>query len=742
MNSIATKTNLSQGRVISITSSIFKAVHACSVLSAIQLTGQLFRLSCLEAWTLRHVNYSGDGVNNTSFFCKGIPRSQKKGHVSVLCKSDANFCVSGWLEAPMLGADALICLSSSVMPLNSPSIMSIDLSLDRLRILIAHLPPYTRPTCHIAGTNGKGSVAALISTILQSSPSLKVGRYNSPHLLSIYDCITINNIPVSPTSYNAAHTEVANKDLEKGTKLTSFEMLTLTALRVFEREQVDVAVVEVGMGGRLDATNIIPDKAILVSALTAVDLDHQFFLGDTVGKIATEKAGIARKGRPFVLGFQHAEQVVVSVTKVVDDVGAVLIPAIKVLKRDWDTTIDGPTPQPFSLLSSLLSQSPPPQPIQISLPCFSSPLRALLPLHGAHQLDNLGTALTVINALLTDPSCQQRFNDKITFESVARGIKKTEWPGRLSFHTVHLPPSLNEPQPPPPPFLVLADGAHNPASAKTLGTYITHLLSQTFLSTQQIPEYAQRPKPICIHVNITYILALSHSPPKTPSQTLSPLIPLRIPISTAGFGHIEVSMTVSVALLRFTPPEGMPWIKCVPPTELKAVLSGLIPDNNIWIAPDGPEEKTLENALRWAAAKRKENEREGVEQANLVILAGSLYLVADFYRFLESLWCIWFIQKIHNKKTPSERQIVFILATGIMGKPQNNSRKHESDALRNIGITVIIELLRVAVQHIFQNQHSLYGGGEEIIWVPRIEKKRNVDIPHCQQDLLPWMQIQ
>ena len=195
--------------------------------------------------------------------------------------------------------------------------MSIDLSLDRLRILISHLPPYTRPTCHIAGTNGKGSVSALLSTILQSlSSSLKVGRYNSPHLVSIYDCITIDNIPVSPASYNAAHAEVTEKDLEKGSKLSSFEILTLTALRVFEREKVDVAVVEVGMGGRLDATNIIPDNSILVSALTAVGLDHQFFLGDTVGKIAFEKAGIARKKTPFVLGFQnlaHARQVETSV---------------------------------------------------------------------------------------------------------------------------------------------------------------------------------------------------------------------------------------------------------------------------------------------------------------------------------------------------------------------------------------------------------------------------------------------
>ena len=548
--------------------------------------------------------------------------------------------------------------------------MSIDLSLDRLRILTSHLPPYTRPTCHIAGTNGKGSVSALVSTILQSSsPSLKVGRYNSPHLVSIYDCITIDNIPVSPASYNAAHTEVTEKDFEKGTKLTSFEILTLTALRVFEREQVDVAVVEVGMGGRLDATNIIPDHTILVSALTAVDLDHQFFLGDTVGKIAFEKAGIARKKRPFVLGFQnpaHAEQVVASVKKTVDEVEAVLIPAITVLKRDWDTTVDGPAPELFSLLSQT-SQSPPPQPVKISLPCFSSPLQALLPLYGAHQLDNLGTALTVINVLLTDPSCEEKLirnstlrstsvslKDIITLESVARGIKETKWPGRLSFHTVHLPlPSSTPNDTPPPPFLVLADGAHNPASAKTLGDYVTHLLHQTIVAstTKEDPNYqAARRKTTCINLNITYILSLSHSPPKTPLQTLSPLFPLG---STIEFDGIATSMTISVGLLRFTPPEGMPWIKCVPPTEVEEVVKGLIPDANVWVIPDaadvdvkvenglpegGKSENALEKALRWAAGKRKENnEEDGVEQANLVVLAGSLYLVADFYRFLDQL---------------------------------------------------------------------------------------------------------
>jgi len=110
-------------------------------------------------------------------------------------------------------------------------------------------------------------------------------------------------------------------------------------------------------------------------------------------------------------------------------------------------------------------------------------------------------------------------------------------------------------------------------------------------------------------------------------------------------------MTISVGLLRFTPPEGMPWIKCVPPIEVEEVVKGLIPDANVWVVPDiadvdakvenGPRkeisESALEKALRWAAGKRKENEEDGVEQANLVVLAGSLYLVADFYRLLDKI---------------------------------------------------------------------------------------------------------
>lgn len=462
--------------------------------------------------------------------------------------------------------------------------MSIDLSLDRLQLLVTHLPSYTRPTCHIAGTNGKGSVAAITSSILRQS-LLTVGRYNSPHLVSIYDCIILNGEPIKPETYAKARAEIEYADREHDTKLSSFELLTLTALHIFEQAKVDVAVVEVGMGGRLDATNIIPDEAVLVSALAAVDLDHQFFLGDTVSAIAREKAGIARLNKPFVLGAQKNAEVHGVVHAIVDSLGGKMVHALTVAKDDWDEAVNGPQPSKFSL-SATSFVKPAPQPVRVFMPCFGEEIRALFPLFGEHQLDNLGTALAAISSI------QATFPDKITTNSVIKGIQSVVWAGRLSFHTITISPAQQ--------IVVLADGAHNPASAATLGAFVDHLLS-----TSQSSK-----------VNITYILALSHSPPKTPLQTLGPIL---LP------QHVNVG-SVNVAVLRFSPPEGMPWVKSVPPVDMASVVRDLAPKADIFVVGDGSS-NPLSEALTWAAGK--------CEGDSIVVLAGSLYLVADFYRFLE-----------------------------------------------------------------------------------------------------------
>ena len=513
--------------------------------------------------------------------------------------------------------------------------MSIDLSLARLTKLLPYLP-YTRPTIHIAGTNGKGSVSAMTTSILlAASPAYHVGRFNSPHLVSVLDCIVIDGRPVSQASYDAARKEVQDSNTTHQTQLTAFEVLTLTALRIFEKENVDIVVLEVGMGGRLDATNVVPDTCILASALTSVDLDHQAFLGGTVEAIAKEKAGIARAGKPLIVGKQNHAGVKTVAKEVVRSAGALFCDSVKV---DLDEELD----ISWSLIDMGDDISPPPQSIKFTLQAFpTSLLHGHFPLHGAHQLDNLGTALGIFDALLCGPDNNLArslgLKSRIFSKSITEGIKNVKWPGRLSFHVTTIPsvvPSVTKQQ-----LVVLADGAHNAASATTLGEYIDHLFDLTSKSKLSSPSE--------IEIPITYILALSHSPPKTPQQTLAPLFPPAY-LRTA---KSKLNPKVRIALLTFTPPDGMPWIKSVPPNDVRDALKGLMPElaeHDIWV-DDGnldtqsSSNKSLENALRWAAthhlgdtehALRLDQQVGNRSQKGLVVLAGSLYLVADFYRLI------------------------------------------------------------------------------------------------------------
>lgn len=502
--------------------------------------------------------------------------------------------------------------------------MSIDLSLDRIRELQSHLPPYTRPTCHVVGTNGKGSVSAFLTSIFRAS-AFTTGRFNSPHLITPHDSILLDDAPVSPSVYASARAYVEAVDQEHGCRASSFELLTATALYIFEQSRVDVVVLEAGMGGRLDATNIIPDETIIASAMTAVDLDHQAFLGSTPAAIAREKAAVARPGKPFILGQQMHGEVEPAVRELAASIGAALLPAPVVKLRPWDDGTDG------RRATHLLTphSRPPPQSVEVNLSCFASPLRTLVPLNGSHQLANLGTALGVVEALLapsavTPREFGSRIRSQVTPESVDRGIRETSWPGRLSFHTVSVPLESTHSKR---DLLVLADGAHNPASAQTLSAYLSSLFSSLY-ATSSTPR----------EVTITYILALSYSPPKSPTDTLRPLFSLTRPDGLA--------LKQRAAVLRFTPPEGMPWVQPVPPNEMRDLVEQLCPTAELWAEPpsdslhaaqppsEGKEEinSELVQALNWAA----EGVVEHGSKDTLVVVAGSLYLVADFYRLLRA----------------------------------------------------------------------------------------------------------
>lgn len=462
---------------------------------------------------------------------------------------------------------------------------TIDLSLDRVKKLAGCLPPYTRPTVHVTGTNGKGSVTSIVASILHES-GLKVGRFNSPHFLHVRDSILIGQQPVSEEVYRRTRSlvERINEDKSEPTeskthdaiRASLFEVLTVTALQIFEAEMVDIAVVEVGMGGRLDATNILPEKDVVeVSAMTTVDIDHVKWLGSDIPSIAREKAGIARRNTPFVLGPQNKEEVEPAIRHCISSAGAVL-------RRGARVQLDKSLP---SLQNRYPTVYHPKRAFQRVLYIPNNPTLGVqleLPLLGRHQIDNLSTALGIVECLQES----NKFNGRINMESISRGIREVRWPGRLEY--ILCTPLMDK------AFTILADGAHNPASAAALRDHLNSL---------GIPD-----------TSLSFIVGLSHSPPKIPRDTLEPM--LRV-------GN-------SVALVSFTPVEDMPWVASVQAQELAPVIRdlvgsiGQIQTFHPIESSTGTCSDNLRSALKWAS-----------DHSDLVIVTGSLYLIADLYRLVE-----------------------------------------------------------------------------------------------------------
>ena len=215
-------------------------------------------------------------------------------------------------------------LSDWLHRLQSQHPVEIDLGLERVAAVAQamDLIPASIPTLTVAGTNGKGSVVAVLSSVLLAG-DLRVGSYTSPHLVSFNERVCVNGSPVSDQDLLAAFNaiEAARGDIS----LTYFEVATLAALWVFRAHKVDVQVLEVGLGGRLDAVNIIDADLTII---TSIGLDHMDWLGDDRGLIAVEKAGVARSGRPCVVA-EHDPPA--SLRRRLDDIGA----QVSWISEDW-----------------------------------------------------------------------------------------------------------------------------------------------------------------------------------------------------------------------------------------------------------------------------------------------------------------------------------------------------------------------------------------------------------------------
>jgi dihydrofolate synthase/folylpolyglutamate synthase len=302
-------------------------------------------------------------------------------------------------------------------------------SLEEIRILLAALGnPHRRfPAVLIAGTNGKGSAASSLASIFTSS-GLRAGLYTSPHLARVNERIRLNRVEIPDDRFaslyfrvhDAAHQLVLSGRLAQMPSF--FEMLTAQALLYFAEEQVDLAVLEVGMGGRLDATNIVNP---LLSVITDISLDHTEWLGSTIAAIAREKAGILRPNGTLVTLPQHPEA-----NQVLGEV-ATELGARGVSATPYMPPIGTATSGPYTVEA------------------LGKPVLVDSPLAGAHQHRNLALAIAAAIELATT------HNYPITPEAIAEGLRLTQWPGRLERI------SRNG-------FDWILDVAHNPAGAWAL----------------------------------------------------------------------------------------------------------------------------------------------------------------------------------------------------------------------------------------------------------------------------------
>jgi dihydrofolate synthase/folylpolyglutamate synthase len=318
--------------------------------------------------------------------------------------------------------------------------------LAHMRLLLAAIdhPERRFPSVLIAGTNGKGSTAATLASILRAS-GLKTGLYTSPHLVRINERIRVNEDEIGDDDFAELHGKVDRiaEKLVEATELpwhpSFFEMMTAIAFEYFAREKVEVAVLEIGMGGRLDATNVVEPR---VSVIADISLDHQKFLGDTVGEIAREKVGVIRPGGVVVTLPQQPEANDV-IGNTILDMGARGVNAVPY--------VPPVSPGSAEYLARTTERDKAGFVYRYPLAVLGEEILVETPLVGRHQLRNVALAIAAAVEL-----GQQGFSG-ITAKSIERGVRETRWPGR--FQVIGARPGWPE---------MVIDVAHNPAGAWAL----------------------------------------------------------------------------------------------------------------------------------------------------------------------------------------------------------------------------------------------------------------------------------
>lgn len=286
----------------------------------------------------------------------------------------------------------------------------IEPSLDRIKALVDILgaPQDTFRSIHIAGTNGKTSTSRMIDSLLQAF-ELRTGRFTSPHLESPLERISLNGTPITPTFFNYTYNDIASyidlidqRSDSKGIPLSYFEVMTAIAFAAFADAPIDVAVLEAGMGGEWDATNVVSSD---VAVMMPIGLDHQEYLGETIAEIAETKAGIFESGKPVVMAHQEMEAAQVLIRKAAE-MEAILI------REGLDFGIEK---RSLAVGGQLLT-------IQGIGGTYED---IFLPLHGRHQGSNAAVALITLEAFLGGGS------NALDSDVIREGFANVSSPGRL-----------------------------------------------------------------------------------------------------------------------------------------------------------------------------------------------------------------------------------------------------------------------------------------------------------------------
>ena len=370
--------------------------------------------------------------------------------------------------------DHLYALGQELAPA-TPSTPRRKFDLVHMRILAGALgnPQATFPSVLIAGTNGKGSTAATLSSILTSA-GYRTGLYTSPHLVRVNERIQIDGVQIPDEDFARLYFQVdetARRLVESGDlpyPPSFFEVLTAVGFLYFagvgatpDSTPVDIAILEVGLGGRLDATNIVDP---LLSILTDIALDHQDYLGNTITEITREKAGILRHNGTLITLPQHPEA-----NQAIGEAAATLnlraINAADYIPRQTSTVPRYEADELKQAAATVLPAN------RYSITLDGEPLEVDSPLPGHHQQRNIALAIAAAaelrnqkgNKLATDALKSNQISYKISNTQIEEGIRNTQWPGRLELFTFPNGPHL------------LLDVAHNPAGAWTLRAAIAQL---------------------------------------------------------------------------------------------------------------------------------------------------------------------------------------------------------------------------------------------------------------------------